>query len=195
MVQGKVFYDLVSHRGESTTTVCGINYQILSVMLLILLLLAGHNQLLTMASETVDPIDWPSETVDPIDWPLAPTPPTLMSRIPRVLCAQYKSVQLLSKIDPATFSIRCIHLAYVATQDRTELLLGLWDLFFCAHFTFHTHAFLLMYFCFFVFFHLAVPMRKCLGKHLFMISTMELAFALLESTLFWLRSAIKLIVI
>ena len=31
---GKVFYGQESPRGESTTTVCGVNYQLLAVMLL-----------------------------------------------------------------------------------------------------------------------------------------------------------------
>ena len=46
------------------STVCGINYQILAVMLPKypngqLLVAVNHNQLCTMASEMVDPINWP----------------------------------------------------------------------------------------------------------------------------------------
>ena len=50
--------------GESTTTECGVNYQQLTVITEVaqalweLLVAVDHNQLLTLASETVDPIDW-----------------------------------------------------------------------------------------------------------------------------------------
>ena len=61
--KGKVFYDQEPPTGESTTTECGFNYQLLAVILLKwhngeLLVAVNHNQLQAMASETVDPIDW-----------------------------------------------------------------------------------------------------------------------------------------
>ena len=57
-----------------------------------------------MAIETVDPIDW---SHPPPSWAVTPVwaPP-----------AEYKSVQPLPGIDPATFSMRGNHLAYEATQ-------------------------------------------------------------------------------
>ena len=52
-----------------------------------------HNQLRTIASETVDPIYWP-------------LPPTLMGSTPFATRAQYNiSVHPLPRIDPATFSM------------------------------------------------------------------------------------------
>ena len=59
-----MFYSQESPSGESTTRECGVNYQLLEVMLLtkpyrLLQVAVDHCQLLTMASETVDPIDWP----------------------------------------------------------------------------------------------------------------------------------------
>ena len=60
--KGKVFYGQEPPSGESTTTECGVNYQLLAVLLKLsngeLLVAVNHNQLRTMASETVDPIDW-----------------------------------------------------------------------------------------------------------------------------------------
>ena len=58
-----VFYGQEPPSGDSTTTECGANYQLLAVMLLEqpigkLLVAVDHNQLRSMASETVDPIDW-----------------------------------------------------------------------------------------------------------------------------------------
>ena len=41
--------------------------------------------------------------------------------------------------------------------------------------SFHTLSNLLTCFCFFVLFHLAVPMRKCLGKHSCMSSAFPIA--------------------
>ena len=62
-VKGKVFYGQKSPRGESTTTHCEVNYQLLAVMLLKyhngeILVAVNRNQVWTMASETIDPIDW-----------------------------------------------------------------------------------------------------------------------------------------
>ena len=59
----KVFYGLEPPSGESTTTECGFNYQLLAVICWSSpnwehLGAVDHNQLRTMASETVDPIDW-----------------------------------------------------------------------------------------------------------------------------------------
>ena len=52
-----------SPKGESTITLCGVNYQLLEVMLLKqpngqILVAVDHNQLRTMASETVNAIEW-----------------------------------------------------------------------------------------------------------------------------------------
>lgn len=58
---GKVLYGLEPHSGESSSPICGINYQLLEVMLLMFMLyqIAVHpNQLRTIAFETADPIDW-----------------------------------------------------------------------------------------------------------------------------------------
>ena len=41
---------------------------------------------------------------------------TIIGSTPWMPRAQYKSVQASEGIDPATFSIRCNHLAYAATQ-------------------------------------------------------------------------------
>ena len=74
LYKGKVLYGQEPPSGESTTTECGVNYQLLAVMLLKqpngeLLVAVDHNQLRTMVSETVDPIDWshplPSWAVPP----------------------------------------------------------------------------------------------------------------------------------
>ena len=57
----KVFYSHQSLSGESTTTECGVNYQLLNIMRkpnMELLVAVDHIQLWTMASEMVDPIDW-----------------------------------------------------------------------------------------------------------------------------------------
>ena len=61
--KGNVFYGQEPPSGESTTTECGFNYQLLAVILLKQpngepLVAVNQNQLRTMASETVDPIDW-----------------------------------------------------------------------------------------------------------------------------------------
>ena len=60
--------------GESTTTECGVNYQLLAVMLLKqsngeFMVAVNHNQLRTMASETVDLIDW---SYPPPSWAVPP---------------------------------------------------------------------------------------------------------------------------
>ena len=73
-VKGKVFYSQEPSSGESTTTECGFNYQLLAVMLLKLSkgelsVLVDYSQLRTMASETADPFDWP-------------LPPTLHRAVP-----------------------------------------------------------------------------------------------------------------
>ena len=57
---GKVFYGQELPNGKSTTNVCGVNYQLLAVMLLKyqneqLLVAVDRSHLWTMASETVDP--------------------------------------------------------------------------------------------------------------------------------------------
>ena len=71
--KGKVFYGQEPPSGESTTTESGVNYQLLAVITEVaqweLLVAVDHNQLRTMASETVDPINWshpsPSWAVPP----------------------------------------------------------------------------------------------------------------------------------
>ena len=69
----KVFYGQEPLSGESTTTECGVNYQLLGVITEVpngeLLVAVDHNQLRTLASETVDPID-------------CSHPPTLMGSTP-----------------------------------------------------------------------------------------------------------------
>ena len=57
-VKSKVFYGQEPPCGESTTTECGVTYQLTEVAQWELLVTVDHNQLRTMASETVDPIDW-----------------------------------------------------------------------------------------------------------------------------------------
>ena len=52
--EGKVFYGQEPPSGESTTTECGLNFLPNGE----LLVAVDHNQLRTMASETVNPIDW-----------------------------------------------------------------------------------------------------------------------------------------
>ena len=56
--KGNVFYGQEPPSGESTTTECGVNYQLLAVMLLQhpngkLPVAVGRSQLLTMALETI----------------------------------------------------------------------------------------------------------------------------------------------
>ena len=60
--KSKVFYGQEPPSGESTTTECAVNYQLLAVITEVvqreLLVVFDHNQLRTMASEKADPIDW-----------------------------------------------------------------------------------------------------------------------------------------
>ena len=62
-VKGKVFNGQVLLSGESAATVCGVNYQLLAVMLLKQangqLVAVDQRQLQTMRSETVDQINSP----------------------------------------------------------------------------------------------------------------------------------------
>ena len=71
--KGKVFYVQEPPSGESTPTECGVNYQLLAVITEAaqweLLVAINHNQLQTMASETVDPIDW---SHPPRSWAVPP---------------------------------------------------------------------------------------------------------------------------
>ena len=60
----KVLYGQLFPKWESTSTVCGVNYSLLQVMLLKKpnrqhLVAVDHNQLRTKASVRVDSIDWP----------------------------------------------------------------------------------------------------------------------------------------
>ena len=59
-VKGKVFYGQKPPSGESTTTECGFFYQLLVVIYCSSPMGSSqfHNQLRTIASETVDPNDW-----------------------------------------------------------------------------------------------------------------------------------------
>ena len=59
--KGKVFYGQEPPSGESTTTECGFKYRsnVLKQPNGERLDAVNHNQLRTMASETVDPINWP----------------------------------------------------------------------------------------------------------------------------------------
>ena len=58
MVKGKVFYGQEPPTEESTTTECRENYLPLAAAEWGLLVAVDHNQLRTMATGTVDPIDW-----------------------------------------------------------------------------------------------------------------------------------------
>ena len=72
-VKGKVFYGQEPPSGDSTATECGVNYQLLAVIYWSthgeLLVAVEHNQLRTMASETVDPINW---LLPPPSWAVPP---------------------------------------------------------------------------------------------------------------------------
>ena len=65
---GKVFYGQEASRGESATTVCGVNYQLLAVMLL----KYPNEQLLVPVDHSTSYRQWRQKKVDPIDWPLPP---------------------------------------------------------------------------------------------------------------------------
>ena len=73
--KGKVFYGQEPPSGESTTTECGVNYQLLAVITEVAQWgtpsCSRPQQLRTMASEAVDPIDWshphPHEQYPPSD--------------------------------------------------------------------------------------------------------------------------------
>ena len=74
--KGKVFYGQEPPSGESTTTECLANYHLLAVITEAaqyreLLVAVNHNQLRTMASETVDPIDWSHPTPYTGQYPLS----------------------------------------------------------------------------------------------------------------------------
>ena len=74
LVKGKVFYDQEPPSGVSTTAEYGVNYELLAVMYWSspngeLLVAVNHNQLWTMASETVDRIDW---SHPPSSWAVPP---------------------------------------------------------------------------------------------------------------------------
>ena len=93
-IKGKVFYGQEPPSGESTTTECGVNYQ--------LLVAVNHNQLRTMASEPVDPIDW---SHPPPSWAVPPEP--IVHSINQ--CN-------LSRNRTCNRSMRGNHLAYAASQ-------------------------------------------------------------------------------
>ena len=75
-----------------------------------LLVAIDDNQLRTMASMSVDLIDWP-------------LPPTIMGSTPCAPRAQYESVQPQTVIDPVTFSIRGHHLSAYGHHARVYMLL------------------------------------------------------------------------
>ena len=90
----KVIYGQEPQSGESTTTECGVNYQLLAVIYwsaqwVIPIVTVDHNQLRTIASETADPIDW---SHPPLSWAV-PVPPQL--HVLHGVNAAYKSQDLL----------------------------------------------------------------------------------------------------
>ena len=93
------------------TTVRGVNYQLLVVMLLKqpngqLPLTVDHSQLRTMVSETEDPIDWPL------------SPPFTGQCFLSATCTFCCALQINSVVrgfDPWTFGILCHRIAYAAT--------------------------------------------------------------------------------
>ena len=109
--KGKVFYGQEPPSGESTTTECGVNYQLLAVITevaqWVLLVAVDHHQLRTIASETVDPIDW---SHPPPSWVVPPE--RLVHSINRCSSATAG----IRTCNVATFNMRGNHLAYAATQ-------------------------------------------------------------------------------
>ena len=79
--KGKVVYGQEPPSGESTTTECGFNYQLLAVITEVaqwrVLVAVNHNQLRTISSETVDPIDWSHPPPNTGQYPLSSTYCTL----------------------------------------------------------------------------------------------------------------------
>ena len=80
--KGKVVYGQEPPSGESTTTECGFNYPLLAVITKVAqwgapIVPDNYNQLRTMASETVDPIDWPHPPPYTEEYPLSSTYCTL----------------------------------------------------------------------------------------------------------------------
>ena len=118
---GKVFYGQEPPSGESTTTECGFNYQLLAVIT-------------EVAQFGTPSCSRPQAATDNgardgrSNWLV--TPPTLMDSTPWAPRALYKSVQLshsqdsfLQPCNPATFSMRGNHLAYEATQGLPEIFI------------------------------------------------------------------------
>ena len=107
MVKGKCFYGQEPPSGEYTTTECVVNYQLLAVMYRSspmgeLVVVVNRNQLRTMASETVDPIDW---SHPPPSW-----------AVPSERHVHSINQCNLSGTRTCNRSMRGNHLAYAATQ-------------------------------------------------------------------------------
>ena len=96
--------------GESATTECGVNYQRLGVITEVfngkLLVTVDHNQLRTISSETVNPID-------------CSHPPPLRAVAPELLVHSINrcssAIDGILSCNRGTFSMRGNHLAYAAT--------------------------------------------------------------------------------
>ena len=90
-IKGKVFYGQGPPSLESTTTECGVNYQLLAVNTEVAQWgtpsCSRPQQLRTMASDTVDPIDW---SHSPPSWAVPPERNVLHG-----INAAYKSQDLL----------------------------------------------------------------------------------------------------
>ena len=122
----KVFYGQEPPSGESTTTECGVNYQLPAGMLLKqpnweLLVAVDHNLLGTMASETVDPIDW---SHPPPSWAVPPE-----RRVHSINRCSLSSTGNRS----CNFIMRGNHLAHAATPCDMNLIYTLkvcltWDM-------------------------------------------------------------------
>ena len=109
--KGKVLYGQVPSSGESTATECGVNLSTTCSNLLKQpngepLVAVNHNQLRTMASETVDPIDW----LHPLSsW-----------AVPSERFVHCISQCNLSGNRTCNRSMRGNHLAYAATQGTAS---------------------------------------------------------------------------
>ena len=117
--KGKVFYGQEPPSGESTTTECGFNYQLLAVIYWSSLVAVNHSQLRTMASETVDPIDWLHPPPYTRQYPLSSTYCTLQCG----LGCKSQDLLLWVRRDRATFGIPDQRTACAATQGRAWRLM------------------------------------------------------------------------
>ena len=112
---GKIFYIQEPPSGESTTTECGVNYQLLAVIIEQpngeLIVAVYHNQLRTMASETVGPIDW---------WHPPPSCAVSPERLVHSINQCSSATAGIRSCNLATFSMRGNHLAYAAIQGYVK---------------------------------------------------------------------------